>query len=162
MMSLYVIALTSHKLHGVWTHRHFDCLFNNLFSLTTKISMHSITSGFPSQRASKAESQGVSDSWYHMRESTESLCNKSSGWHNETWTHSHPDDLAIGSISSGWPRETAVCHPDDLRYCPMSFEWHNIIWTLSHPDELTPGFISSGWLKETAVCHPDDLTSFEP
>ena len=50
------------------------------------------------------------------------------------------------------------CHPDDLRYSPISSGWHNVIWTLSHPDELAPGRISSGGILDTAACHPDDLS----
>ena len=59
---------------------------------------------------------------------------KSSRWHNVFWTLSHPDDLAaIGSISSEWLMDTAVFHPDDLRYWPMSSGWDNyfdsqVIW----------------------------------
>ena len=52
----------------------------------------------------------------------------------------------------------AVCHPDDLRYCPISSGWYNVIWNLSHPVELAPGRISSGWLLDAAVCHPDDIS----
>ena len=54
--------------------------------------------------------------------------------------------------------DTAVCHPDDLRYCPISSRWHNVIWTLSHPDELAPGRISSGWHLSTTIWHPDDIS----
>ena len=86
------------------------------------------------------------------------------------------------AISSGWLMGIAVCHPDDLRYSPISSGWHNIIWTLSHPDEitiLTPK--SSGWLSyrqylvrmtygycrmssdemtyDIVLSHPDDITS---
>ena len=52
------------------------------------------------------------------------------------------------------------CHPDDLRYCPISPWWHNVIWTLCHTDKLAPGRISSGWLKCAAVCHPDEITNW--
>ena len=47
IMSLCDNAVTSHELHGVWTHQHFDCLFNNLYSLTIKIWKSSITCGEP-------------------------------------------------------------------------------------------------------------------
>ena len=53
--------------------------------------------------------------------------------------------------------DIAGCHPDDLRYCIISYGWHNVIWTQSHPDELAPGRISSGWLMANAVCDPVDL-----
>ena len=52
----------------------------------------------------------------------------------------------------------AVCHPDDLRYGPISSGWYNVIWNLSHPDEIVPGRISSEWLLDTAVCHSDDIS----
>ena len=157
-MSLYDVAVTSHELHGVWTYRHFDYLFNNFFSLTTKISKSNITSGFPSQRASKAGGQGASDSWYHMRELTETLCSESTGWQKAIWTISHPDDLVGGSISPGGLMDkSGWCHPGDIWKFPKSPGWHNAIWSLSHPDELAPGRISSGSLKDTVVCHPDDL-----
>ena len=52
--------------------------------------------------------------------------------------------------------DIAGCHPDDLRYYPISSGWH-VIWTLSHPDGIAPDRISSGWLMANALCHPDDL-----
>ena len=64
----------------------------------------------------------------------------------------------------------ARCHPDDLRYSPISLGWHNIIWTLSHPDKITMlipessrwltvaiGSILSGWPMGIVGCHPDYL-----
>ena len=35
------ITVTSHERHGIWTHRGIYCLFNSLFSLTTKQHQHS-------------------------------------------------------------------------------------------------------------------------
>ena len=62
MMSFYDIAATLHELHAVWTHRYFDCLYNNLFSQTTQAKSKSrITGGFPSQRAGNVDSQSASD-----------------------------------------------------------------------------------------------------
>ena len=52
------------------------------------------------------------------------------------------------------------CHPNDLRYYPISSGGHNVIWTLSHPDELDSHRISYGWLMADASCHLDDLAGF--
>ena len=53
--------------------------------------------------------------------------------------------------------DIAGCHPDDLRYYPISSWRCKVIWTLSNPDELDPGRISSGWVTVNSLCHPDDM-----
>ena len=63
-------------------------------------------------------------------------------------------------MTSGCATANSWCHPDALRYCPLSSGWHNVIWTLSHPHELAPDRILSGWLMSDALCHPDDLADF--
>ena len=69
-------TVTSYERHIIWHHRQFDCLFNNLLKLTKEEKKTSkpcspgicsgnppVIGGFPSQRASDAES--VSMSWRH-------------------------------------------------------------------------------------------------
>ena len=84
------------------------------------------------------------------------------------WYLSHPDGLAILSISSGWLVDIAGCHPDNLRYFPISPGRHNVIWTGAHPDDLwtmhcvirmtlTVVGTSSGWVTAFSLCHPDDI-----
>ena len=102
---------------------------------------------------------------YIIRMRYRHLIPKSSGWLK-----------AIGSITSGWLMDFAGCHPDDLRYWPMSSGWGNIIWSLSYPDDScwqhlilrkhwratawcgkSKFSISSGWLKKGSVSHPHDM-----
>ena len=65
---------TSHEDHGIQNHCQLDCWFNNLFKLTSNktrklhVNVHLlgeqlVTGGFPTQRASNAES--ISMSWHH-------------------------------------------------------------------------------------------------
>ena len=73
--SLYFpITVTSHNLHGVSNHRPFVCLFSGLLRLTRKKNFKDallalcegnppVTGGFPSERASNAESIFIS--WRH-------------------------------------------------------------------------------------------------
>ena len=108
-VSAYDITVTSYERHCVWTHRHLDCLFNSLLSLTTEqISKSRITGGF-------------------TYKPDDIRCNPiSSEWHDEIWTLYHPNAVP-GSISSRWLMANGICHPDDLG-CPLkSSRWHNEI-----------------------------------
>ena len=67
-MTSFRITSTSHKRLDVSDQRLLDCPFNNLFEITAQLKFHntvisegipSVTSGFPSQRASNAESVSI-------------------------------------------------------------------------------------------------------
>ena len=63
----------------------------------------------------------------------------------------YPHCFSSGRISCGWFMDTAVCHPNNLRYCPMSPGWYNIIQTLSHLKLLAVSHLDDSWSMQDVI-----------
>ena len=100
-MSLHEITMTSHERHGVWTHRHIDCLLNILSSLKTKQRPKSCIMGESLDLLTKGGDAGCERVLILF------------AWIN--WI--------IASAAS------PSSHPDDISWHPKSRGWHDKSWT---------------------------------
>ena len=151
--SLYYITVTSHERHGVWNHRHLECLFNSLFSIMT------------GQTAAKSSimvdshHKGTSFNAICVSHLNHYWCSRSSGWLSAGWYLiwmsydanqrqpdditkfwvNHPNDLARGDNSSGWLGIIAVCHPNDISDSKVHGAHMGPIWGRQDPGGLHAG-----------------------